>query len=473
MPDTDLAFAPASEHLKLIAGKQVSPVELTELYLRRIEDLDHRLNSYLTVTGDEAMRAAKEAETAVARGDELGPLHGLPISIKDLELTKGTRTTGGSLVFKDRVPSEDSVVVERVRRAGAIILGKTNTPEFGLLGATENRLGDHGRNPWNTDRTTGGSSGGAGGSVVAGLCSLATGSDGGGSIRIPCSYCGVFGIKTTQGRVPKYTGATAPVVANQFSQSGPMTRTVLDSALLLQVLAGPDPRDPTSIRETPPNFVAALDRDIRDLRIAWSPDYGYATVDPDVAHTAAGAAQVFAELGCTIETTSLALDSPFDVFWPLFCANAYASYGPLLDKDADRLTDYARECIEQGAELTGAEYAAALGKMDRLKAQMADLMDDYDLLLSPTMAVTAYPVGNPPEEIAGQKVEPFWGALPFTYPINMIGYPAASVPCGFSSDGLPVGLHIVGRGGDEETVLAASAAFERARPWIQERPPVS
>ena len=202
MPDQDLAFAPATEHLKLIASKQVSPVKLTELYLGRIQDLDGKLNSYLTVTADEAIRMAKEAEASVLRGDELGPLHGLPISIKDLEITKGIRTTGGSLVFEDSVPSEDSVVVERVRQAGAIILGKTNTPEFGLLGATENRLGDHCRNPWNTDRTTGGSSGGAGASVLAGLCSMGTGSDGGGSIRIPCSYCGIYGIKPTQGRVP-------------------------------------------------------------------------------------------------------------------------------------------------------------------------------------------------------------------------------------------------------------------------------
>ena len=252
MTDRDLAFAPASEHLSLIAGKHVSPVELTQLYLDRIEDLDGRLSSYLTVTADEALARAREAEAAVTRGDELGPLHGLPISIKDLELTAGTRTTGGSLAFEDRVPTEDSVVVDRIRKAGAVILGKTNTPEFGLLGSTENRLGDHCRNPWNTERTTGGSSGGAGASVAAGLCSLASGSDGGGSIRIPSSYCGVYGIKPTQGRVPRYGGAAAPSIANQFSQSGPMTRTVRDSAVLLQVLAGPDPRDASAMREAPP-----------------------------------------------------------------------------------------------------------------------------------------------------------------------------------------------------------------------------
>ncbi len=235
--DEQLAFSPAMELRDLIARKQVSPVEVTELYFSRIDRLDSKLNSYLTLTRDEAMASARAAEQAVVRGDALGPLHGLPISIKDLELTKGIRTTGGSLAYKDRVPEEDSIVVERVRGAGAIILGKTNTPEFGLLGMTENRLGDHCRNPWNTGRTSGGSSGGAAASVIAGLCSLATGSDGGGSVRIPSSFCGIYGIKPTQGRVPRYSGAAAPALANHLSQSGPMTRTVGDSAMLLQVMA--------------------------------------------------------------------------------------------------------------------------------------------------------------------------------------------------------------------------------------------
>ena len=473
MTDRDLAFAPASEHLRLIAGKQVSPVELTQLYLDRIEELDGWLNSYLTVTADEALAGAREAEAAVARGDELGPLHGLPISIKDLELTAGIRTTGGSLAFKDRVPTEDSVVVERIRKAGAVILGKTNTPEFGLLGSTENRLGDHCRNPWNTERTSGGSSGGAGASVAAGLCSLASGSDGGGSIRIPSSYCGVYGIKPTQGRVPRYGGVAAPSIANHFSQSGPMTRTVHDSAILLQVLAGPDARDASALRETPPDFVAALARDVKGLRIAWSPDYGYAPVDPEVLETTSRASSVFSELGCEVEDTDLQMDSPFDAFWPLFAANAYASYGGLLMEHADELTWYGGRCIEQGAAVSGAEYATALGHMNRLQAQVATLFDDYDLLLSPTMAVTAHPVGEPPSRIGGDEVDPFWGPFPFTYPINMLGYTAASIPCGLSADGLPIGLHIVGRRGEEETVLAASAAFERARPWADQRAPVS
>ena len=471
--DDNIAFAPASEQGELIARQEISPVELTELYFRRIDQLDSRLNSYLTLIHDEAMQTAKAAEESVTRGEALGDLHGLPISIKDLETTKGIRTTGGSLAYRDRVPDEDSIVVERVRRAGAIILGKTNTPEFGLLGVTENRLGDHCRNPWNTERTSGGSSGGAGAAVVAGLCSLATGSDGGGSIRIPASFCGVYGIKPTLGRVPRYAGANAPALANHFSQPGPMTRTVRDSALLLQVLAGHDARDASSLREAPPDFVGALDRDVAGLRIAWSPDFGYAAVDPEVVEVTSRAAQVFEELGCSVSDSGLELDSPFDVFWNMFSINAFASYGHLLEHQADQLTTYGRECIEHGATVTGADYARALGYIDRLKGRFADLFETNDLLLSPTMAVPAFPVGQPPSEISGREVHPFWGYLPYTYPINMIGNPAASVPCGFSSDGMPIGLHIVGRVGDEATVLAASAAFERARPWISHRPAVS
>ena len=469
----DLAFTSTTELRALIASGEVSPVEVTELYLRRIERLDSQLNSYLTVTADHALDSARQAEEAVARGDDLGPLHGVPISIKDLELTKGLRTTGGSLAFRDRVPDEDSAVVERVRAAGAVILGKTNTPEFGLLGHTQNLLGDHCRNPWNTERTSGGSSGGAGAAVAAGLCSLATGSDGGGSIRIPSSFCGVYGIKPTQHRVPLYAGPASMGVYNMFSQSGPMTRTVADSAVLLQVLAGRDPRYVQSLRDEPEDYLAATERGVEGLRLAWSPDYGYGAVDPEVVEITSRAAGVFEDLGCDLGDAELVLDAPFEPFWMLFSGVAHGRFAAVLEQYRDKLTDYALECMERGEALRASEYVSALGSVDVVKAQFADVFERYDLLLSPVMAVPAFPVGSPPEEIDGRGVDPFAGAFPFTYPINMIGYTAASVPCGFSSDGLPIGLHIVGRPGDEATVLAASAAFERVRPWAHLRPPVS
>ena len=475
MKDDELAFASATHLLELIATRQVSPVELTELYFSRIDRLDSQLNSHILLTHDEAMKTARAAEEAVIRGRELGALHGLPISIKDTQMTRGVRTTLGSLVFKDRIPERDAAVVERVRDAGAIILGKTNVPEFGLVGTCENRLGDHGRNPWNTDRTPGGSSGGAAAAVASGLCPLATGSDGGGSIRLPASFCGIYGIKPTQGRVSGYSGVAGPPISNHFSQNGPLSRTVRDSALLLQAMAGHDPRDPSSLRETPPDFVAAVDGEIEGLRIAWSPDYGFGAVEPEVLAVTYKAAQVFEELGCHVGESDLALDSPYDAYGPIFEARAYASYGQYLESHREQLTYFARDFIEAGAKVTGVDYARALGLMDRLKQEMADLFEDYDLLLSPTLSLTALPVAEFPEEIAGRPVYPnrYFSFFPFTYPINAVGHAAASIPAGFSSDGLPIGLHIVGRKGGEETVIAASAAFERARPWIQHRPPVS
>ena len=471
--DENLAFTPASELAALIAGKQASPVELTALYFERIERLDGQLNAYLTLCRDEAMQAAKDAENAVMRGDALGPLHGVPISIKDLELTKGIRTTSGSLPFKDRIPDEDSIVVERVKAAGAIILGKTNTPEFGHRGTTENLLGEPCRNPWNTERTPGGSSGGAAAALAAGLCAIATGSDGGGSVRIPASFCGLYGIKPTQGRVPRYNGRAAPAVANQLSQSGPISRTVRDSAILLQALAGWDARDAGSLRDAPADYITALDRDISGLRIAWSPDFGYAAVDSEVVDVCSKAAQIFGEMGCALDESGFTLDSPQEAFRALFAVNTYASSGYLLHERGDDLTGYFRANMEYAATLTAADYAKAIGELDVVKARFDTFFEDYDLLLSPTMAVPAFEIEKHPAAIDGKEVDPFFGYLPFTYPINAIGHTAASIPCGFSSDGMPIGLHIVGRKGDEATVLAASAAFERAMPWADKRPPVS
>lgn len=469
----NLASVPASEQHRLIADKQISPVELTAMYLERIERLDPQLNAYLTVARDEAMATAQEAENAVMRGDATGALHGVPISIKDLEMTKGMRSTSGSLPFKDRIPEADSIVVERVKAAGAIILGKTNTPEFGHRGTTENLLADACRNPWNTDRTPGGSSGGAAAAVAAGLCALATGSDGGGSIRIPASFCGVYGIKPTQGRVPRYSGVPAVPVANQISQSGPITRTVRDAAILLQALAGHDARDTGSLRQPPGDYTAALERDIDGLRIGWSADYGYAPVDPEVVDICGNAARAFETLGCNVEESGLALNSPQEAFRVIFASNTYAASGYLLSENAHELTDYFREAMEFAATLAAADYARALGEIDAMRAQFDALFERYDLLLSPTMAVPAFPIERHPAQIGGRAVDPFFGYLPFTYPINAIGHPAASVPCGFSSDGMPIGLHIIGRKYDEETVLAASAAFERAMPWANNRPAVS
>lgn len=465
----ELAFAGAIELRSLIASKRVSPVEVAEMYLSRIERLDPQLNSYLTVTADAALRAARTAEDAVMRGDSLGPLHGIPVSIKDSEDTAGVRTTMGSLFHKDRVPDEDSLPVERILGAGAVMLGKTNLPEFGMIGDTTNRLGGPCGNPWNTDRSPGGSTGGGGAAAAAGLCAISQGSDGGGSIRGPSSFCGVYGIKPTLGRVPRRTGTGF----NHFSQHGPLARSVRDAAVMLQVLAGWDPRDHASLREAPDDYLAAADRSITGLRLGWSADFGGFPVDSEVKAVAAQAAAAFEEMGCTVEKYDISLDAPADTFWTLTCAGIYGGFRQYHEECADDLMPYTRRKIEDGAKVTGAEYAEALRRMSVIRAEFLDKFERFDLLLNPTTGVAAFPAGEPTTEIEGRTVDEYEGYNPFNFNVNMIGHPAASLPCGFTADGLPVGLQVIGRFGDEASVIAASAAFEEARPWAQHRPPVS
>lgn len=468
MPRGSLSFAPASELAQLIKTRKLSPVELVDHILRRIDEWNPKLNAYLTVAEAEARSAARAAEDAVMRGDELPPLHGVPLSVKDLCFTKGIVTTGGSLMFRDFVPDEDCVAVERLYRAGATLLGKTNTPEFGLSATTENRLGDHCRNPWHLERTPGGSSGGAAAAVACGLGPLALGSDGGGSIRIPSGFCGVYGLKPTRGRVPGYGGFGG---FELFADIGPIARTVRDAALMLRVMAGHDRRDPTSLREQPSDF-AALDGELQTLRLAWSPDLGYARVDPEVRSTAQSAAHAFESLGHEVEEATPAIDDPFAIFSPIMLADQYAACGHLLREHADQLVPYVKSTLRGGADVPGFHYSQALRALERFRMQMADFFERYDLLLTPTNAVPAFPVGHRPEQIDNQKVDTLWGPFPFTVPFNLTGQPAANLPCGFSTEGLPIGLQVIGRWGEETTVLRASAAFERARPWADKTPPL-
>ena len=467
---SELSFMPAMELAEAIRNRQVSSVEVTRHLYERIERLDPRLNSYLALCQDQAMADARAADDVVVRGWATGPLHGVPISIKDLEMTKGIPTTLGSAVYRDRVPDIDSIAVERVKAAGAVVLGKTNTPEFGQVGYTENKLGEPCRNPWNTERTPGGSSGGAAAALAAGLCTMAVGSDGGGSIRIPASFSGLFGIKPTQNRVPRFGGYGRPA-SSQISQTGPLSRTVADAALLLQVMAGPDSRDASSIKEVPPDFSAGLGRGVGGMRIAWSPDFGYAAVDPEVAEITARAARVFEELGAIVEDAPLKLEDPGEAFYDLLSTGAYASYGHLLEEHRAELDQPALEAIENGSKVDGARLSRAILRADQLGRQMEDFFDTYDLLLSPTLATPAFVTGEPPAVIDGREVSTLLGFLPFTFPINMTGQTASSIPCGFSADGLPIGLQIIGPRRAEARVLQASAAFERARPWSGRKPP--
>ena len=469
MQQEELAFTSARELRELIATKQVSPVEVTELLLRRIEALNPKLNAYLTVIPDQARAAARAAEEAVVRGDSLGPLHGIPVSIKDLYWTKEVRATAGSLIYKDFVAPQDSLSTERLRSAGAVILGQTNTPELGLSGTTENRLGDACRNPWDTAYTSGGSSGGAAAGILAGLCALALGSDGGGSIREPASLCGIYGIKPSQGRVPAAGGFGKPRF-NIFSQAGPLTRTVADSALMLGVLAGFDHRDVTSLRAPVPDYLADLNRGVTGLRIAWSSNLGYLPVDPEVLQSTTKAAHSFAELGASVEEPTFKPEDLAEAYILMWQVQSYVAYENLYEEHASLMTDYCRDIVGRGKSITGADYNRALRMVDVLKGQFDDLFESYDLLLTPTLATPAFPVGQRPESIAGQPVNPHLSPLLFTFLINMTGHCAASIPCGFSRNGLPIGLQIIGRRLEEATVLRASATFESARPWAGKPP---
>jgi aspartyl-tRNA(Asn)/glutamyl-tRNA(Gln) amidotransferase subunit A len=462
-----LCYMSAADLAAAIRAKNVSPVEVINAVLAQIERLNPKLNAFCLVTADSARQAAQTAEQAVMRGETLGPLHGVPVSIKDLVITKGVRTMRGSKLYEHDMPSEDAPVVERLQAAGAILLGKTTTPEFGFKGVTDSPVTGISRNPWHLERTPGGSSGGAGAAVASGMGPLAIGTDGGGSIRIPSSFCGIYGLKPQLGRVPVYPASAT----GDLSHAGPMTRTVRDAALMLNVIAGNDNRDRFSLPTSHPDYLTAIEGDIRGLRVAWSPDLGYATVDPHVRQITAKAANAFVELGCKVEETDPGFDNPEELLQRFFYVNIGAmlqDYPGYESKVDPQLLDILGEVKGLSAQ----EYARSILRRGAYFDKVQRFFAVYDLLLCPTVAVPPFQVGSEgPRQIAGRSVSRrAWFAL--TPPFNLTGQPAATVPCGFSADGLPIGLQIVGRRFDEATVLRASAAFEVARPWAHKRPPV-
>ncbi|HUV56422.1 MAG TPA: amidase [Dehalococcoidales bacterium] len=467
--DRELAFTPVYQLKELIKQKKLSSVELFNAIFRRIEEINPKLNAYLTLAQEEAYKAARDAERAVMTGEDLGPLHGIPVSIKDLVETKGIRTTFGSLVFRDNIPQTEGPMVKRLKEAGAIIIGKTNCPEGGAAGYTENKLGDACRNPWNTDRTPGGSSGGAAAAVAAGISPLAQGGDGGGSIRIPASFSGIYGIKPTNGRVPLDVKDWG-ILSNACL--GPMTRNVRDAALMLNVMAGPDKSDYTCIRKPHPDYLKALDSKMGTLRIAWSVDLGYEVhVDSDVVSMFKKAVKIFEDLGHRIEEAAPKTVIHFDTWEINVASRSFIPYRHLLEEHPDELTDYFKAYVECGRDATGVEVAKSWVEVEKIRGACLDFFEEYDLLLTPTVAIPAFKIGLRDKSLG--KVMDSWAFCPFSAIFNLSRNPAASVPCGFSSDGLPIGLQIVGRLEDEATVLQASAAFEQACPWADKYPPVS
>jgi aspartyl-tRNA(Asn)/glutamyl-tRNA(Gln) amidotransferase subunit A len=466
MSDTDIAYLSALELRDRYRRRALSPVEVTEAVLRRIDRLNPSLNAFVTVTPELAIEHAQKAEQAYASGDA-GLLAGVPISIKDLTPTKGIRTTRGSLLSADWIPDEDAPFVERVYAAGAVMLGKTNTPEFGWKGDSGNRVVGPTHNPWKHGRTAGGSSGGGAAAAAAGLGPLAQGSDGAGSIRIPCGFCGIVGFKPSLGLVPQYP----PSVMGDLSHMGPMTRTVRDAALLLTVTAGGDARDRFSW-SSGIDYLAALDRvEVGGLRVAWSPDLGYAPVEPVVHETTAAAARRFVELGCHVEEVDPGLPNPWEIVDLIWASATAGTHRDDLNQVRDRLDPGRLAVAEYGRTLKAVDLAHAMIRRNAYYLEMRRFMENYDLLLTPTLPCTAFRAGDDhPGQIAG-KPTTYLGWTAFTYPFNLTGQPAATVPCGFDADGLPIGLQIVGRWHDDVTVLRAAAAFEAIAPWAHLQPP--
>jgi aspartyl-tRNA(Asn)/glutamyl-tRNA(Gln) amidotransferase subunit A len=469
MDATELCYMPALELRKAIRTKEVSPVEVVDAVLARLERLNPMLNAYCTVTAAAARAAAKDAEAAVMRGEVLGPLHGIPVSIKDLIATKGVRTTHGSKLYEHFIPAADAPVVERLKRAGAIILGKTNTPEFGHKAITNNLIFGPSRNPWSLEHTPGGSSGGAAAAVATGLGPLAVGTDAGGSIRIPSACCAIFGLKPTLGLV-----AMAPIFGGleTLSHTGPMTRTVRDAALMLSATAGADPHDLSSLPAVETDYLAGLDRGIQGLRVAWSPDWGYAPVDPQVRQLTAAAALRFADLGCHVEEAHPGFDDPAETYQILTTANRAARVADRWPAERDRVDPSLAIQIEAGMRWSAVDFVRASHVRRTLNEVFVRFFSRYDLLLTPTFAAPPPPINvEAYEEIAGRKVTRL-GWLAFTFPLSLIGYPAASVPCGWTREGLPVGLQIAAPRFAEALVLRAAAAFEALAPWAQKRPTI-
>lgn len=432
---------PVAVLLDAYRRRELSPFEVILSALARVEAADPQLNAFLTITTDLALEQARVAEDAYRRGEER-PLLGIPVSIKDTFHVAGVPTTFGSLIHRDAVASEDSGVVRRLRGAGAVFLGKTNTAEFAQSATTDNRLRADARNPWDPMRTPGGSSGGAAASVAAGLATVAVGTDGGGSIRIPAAFTGLFGLKPTHGRCPDEMGLMS---MTEFSSPGPLAWRVADARVVLEVLAE---------RAYPPE-------DVGRLRIAWCARPEARPVDEAVAASTLAAVTTLERLGHDVVACDLPLAGWRDAFEPLVLDEEWRERGHLLDDRADELTSYEMGSLRKGRDLTPEAVERARQALAVYRNRVATLFDSYDLLCTPAVATPAFPVGRRPTEIDGQDVDPLWGAFPFAVPFNVACTSAASVPCGLA-DGLPVGLQLVGPPDADRLVLNVAEALESA-----------
>ena len=445
-----------------IRTKQVSAVAVIDAVLQRIEALQPTVNAFVTVTADAARETARRAEAAVMAGESLGPLHGVPFSVKDLLFTQGVRTTMGSLIFADQVPGEDAVPVRRLREAGAILVGKTTTPEFGHKPLTDSPLFGATRNPWDLSRTAGGSSGGAAAAVATGQGPLALGTDGGGSIRLPAACCGIVGLKPTLGRVPHVHQAD---LFSTTSYIGPMARSVAEATACFDVIVGFDPGDPYS---RPEPLDDPRDGDVRGRRIGWLPRVGNRVVDPDVLASCEAAVRHLERRGAVVETVEEDVTAFEQTFLVFFQGGLAARVGPHLPAFGDKIARSLRESVERGARWSAVDWANALGQRTAMYRRVHALLQRFDFLLSPTISRPALPVDHDPFEpiaIGGETAGSVRGAwYPYLWPFNLSGHPAVSLPCGWSADGLPIGLQIVGPWYADRRVLSLAAQLERERP---------
>ncbi len=465
----ELCFKDAVELARMIRQKEISATEVMAAFLAQIERVNPKVNAICTFIGEEAaMRAAKEADERLAKGHAPGPLHGLPHAVKDLVATAGIRTTQGSPIYKDNIPKEDALLVERLKAAGAIIIGKTNTPEFGAGSHTFNPVFGATRNPYDLGKTCGGSSGGAAVALACGMLPLADGSDTGGSLRNPASFNNVVGFRTSPGRVPVYPSGMA---WGTLSVQGPMARTVQDVAYLLSVMAGPDPRSPIALNEPGWLFTRPLGRDFRNVRIAWSRNLGRYPVQPAINEVCDKARPVFAALGCQVEDGEPDFREVDEIFQVLRAWAFAQNRGEDVKRHRPLVKDTVIWNTEQGLKLTGLDVSRAEAKRTQLFHRVREFMERYEFLVLPVTQVAPFPVETDwVKEINGVKMETYIDWMATCYAITVTGLPAISVPGGFTKDGLPVGLQIVGRHQRDFDVLQLAYAFEQATQYGKARP---
>jgi amidase len=469
----DLAFTPAVELARLYRRRAVSPLEVVQAALARIDAVNPQVNAFVTLVRDEALRAARRATAAMRRGATLPPLFGVPVGIKDVTQTKGILTTYGSTLFKDHVPEVDALVVERLRAAGAIVLGKTNTPEFAFGPNTVNAVFGATRNPWNLGRTAGGSSGGSAAALATGMCPLAEGTDLGGSLRGPASHCGVVGFRTTPGLIPRYPSVLA---WDTYSVEGPMARTVADAALMLSVMAGPDARSPISYAVDTRELLRAVTRpSVKGWRIAWTPDLGgLVAVEREVREVFEGAVGTLRGAGARLEQACPDMGEVPEIVRTTRGLLMVARHGDKLPRHREVLQAGLVENTEQGLALSATEVARGELLRTTLWNRVRAFLAGRDLWITPTSATPPFPIDQPhAQAIDGQPVGKMLQRSLLTYSFSVLGLPAISVPAGFTADNLPIGLQIVGPRGGEAAVLRAAAAFEAARPWAGRIPPVA